>query len=102
MISLLGMAARRLYAAPADEKIVAPAEELLEQFDAVFGLRPGFRPIHARKRSAERRPRNRKRTSSIRFRESTGSGPADDLCSNVDLRAAIYPLSGRRRGQAEG
>lgn len=33
---------------PADEKIVALSEKLLQQFDAVFGLHPGFRPAHAK------------------------------------------------------
>jgi len=33
---------------PADEKIVAPAEELLKQFEAVFGLLSGFCPVRAR------------------------------------------------------
>jgi len=33
---------------PSDEKIVALSEELIAQFDAIFGLHPGFRPAHAR------------------------------------------------------
>src|SRR6202453_3337760 len=33
---------------PSDEKIVALAEDLLKQFDAIFGLHPGFRPAHAK------------------------------------------------------
>ena len=33
---------------PADPKIVALAEDLLKQFDAIFGLHPGFRPAHAK------------------------------------------------------
>jgi catalase len=33
---------------PSDEKIVALAQELLAQFDASFGLHPGFRPAHAK------------------------------------------------------
>jgi catalase len=33
---------------PSDQKIVALAEDLLKQFDAIFGLHPGFRPAHAK------------------------------------------------------
>jgi catalase len=33
---------------PSDEKIVALGEKLLQQFDAIFGLHPGFRPAHAK------------------------------------------------------
>ena len=33
---------------PADEKLLALSQELLQQFDAIFGLSPGFRPAHAK------------------------------------------------------
>ncbi|HEY3936020.1 MAG TPA: catalase family peroxidase [Bryobacteraceae bacterium] len=33
---------------PSDPKIVALAEDLLKQFDSIFGLHPGFRPAHAK------------------------------------------------------
>lgn len=33
---------------PQDERIVALARDLLEQFDQIFGLHPGFRPAHAK------------------------------------------------------
>jgi catalase len=33
---------------PNDERLVALAEELLKQFDTIFGLHPGFRPAHAK------------------------------------------------------
>jgi catalase len=33
---------------PADEKIVALSERLIQQFDVLFGLHPGFRPAHAK------------------------------------------------------
>jgi catalase len=33
---------------PSDEKLVALANDLLAQFDAIFGLHPGFRPAHAK------------------------------------------------------
>src|SRR4051794_20045769 len=33
---------------PSDEKLVALGQDLLTQFDAIFGLHPGFRPAHAK------------------------------------------------------
>jgi catalase len=33
---------------PSDERIVALATDLLQQFDQIFGLHPGFRPAHAK------------------------------------------------------
>jgi catalase len=33
---------------PSDEKLLALANDLLHQFDAIFGLNPGFRPAHAK------------------------------------------------------
>lgn len=33
---------------PADPKLLALSENLLQQFDAIFGLNPGFRPAHAK------------------------------------------------------
>lgn len=33
---------------PSDEKIVELGQKLLEQFDAMFGAHPGFRPAHAK------------------------------------------------------
>jgi len=33
---------------PTDEKLLALSHELLQQFDAIFGLNPGFRPVHAK------------------------------------------------------
>lgn len=33
---------------PQDERIVALANDLLQQFDTIFGLHPGFRPAHAK------------------------------------------------------
>ena len=35
-------------ALPQDERIVALANDLLQQFDRLFGLHPGFRPAHAK------------------------------------------------------
>jgi catalase len=33
---------------PSDEKLIALSQDLLQQFDTIFGLHPGFRPAHAR------------------------------------------------------
>src|SRR5712691_5990221 len=33
---------------PQDERIVSLANALLQQFDQIFGLHPGFRPAHAK------------------------------------------------------
>jgi len=33
---------------PTDEKLLALSENILKQFDAIFGLNPGFRPVHAK------------------------------------------------------
>jgi len=33
---------------PSDEKLIALAQDILKQFDTIFGLHPGFRPAHAR------------------------------------------------------
>ena len=33
---------------PNDEKLIALSNELIKQFDAIFGLNPGFRPAHAK------------------------------------------------------
>ena len=33
---------------PTDEKLLALSQDILKQFDTIFGLHPGFRPAHAR------------------------------------------------------
>jgi catalase len=33
---------------PTDEKLLALGQDLLQQFDTLFGLNPGFRPVHAK------------------------------------------------------
>jgi catalase len=33
---------------PNDEKIIALSQEIIQQFDTIFGLHPGFRPAHAK------------------------------------------------------
>ena len=33
---------------PTDERVIALSQDLLQQFDTIFGLHPGFRPAHAK------------------------------------------------------
>src|SRR3984893_12034651 len=33
---------------PKDDKLIALGQDLLQQFDTIFGLHPGFRPAHAK------------------------------------------------------
>jgi catalase len=33
---------------PSDEKLLALSQDLIAQFDAIFGMHPGFRPAHAK------------------------------------------------------
>jgi catalase len=33
---------------PTDEKLIALSKDVLQQFDTIFGLNPGFRPAHAK------------------------------------------------------
>ena len=33
---------------PTDEKLLKLSQDLLQQFDTLFGLHPGFRPAHAK------------------------------------------------------
>jgi catalase len=33
---------------PTDDKLIALSQDLLQQFDTIFGLHPGFRPAHAK------------------------------------------------------
>jgi len=33
---------------PSDEKLIALSQDLLKQFEAIFGPHPGFRPVHAK------------------------------------------------------
>jgi catalase len=72
---------------PTDERILALSRDLLQQFDTIFGLHPGFRPAHAKgamlagkftpspaAASLTRAPHfNRESTPiSVRFSSSTG------------------------------
>jgi catalase len=86
---------------PTDEKIVALSQELLQQFDAIFGVHPGFRPAHAKgimlngsftpspeSASLTRAPHmNRPSTpATVRFSNSTGIPVIPDNDPNADPR----------------
>jgi catalase len=86
---------------PTDEKIVALSEEILKQFDAIFGLHPGFRPAHAKgimlqgtftptaeSAALSKAPHlNRPSTQSlVRFSNSTGIPVIPDNDPNADPR----------------
>jgi Catalase len=72
---------------PSDEKIVQLANDLLAQFDTIFGLHPGFRPAHAKgmmlsgtfapspeARSLTRAPHVTRESTPVTVRFSNGSG----------------------------
>src|SRR5262245_8024142 len=86
---------------PSDEKLLALSEDLLKQFDAIFGIHPGFRPAHAKgvvlsgiftpsadAASLTRAPHaNRESTPvSVRFSNSTGIPMLPDTDSNANPR----------------
>jgi catalase len=72
---------------PSDEKIVHLANDLLAQFDTIFGLHPGFRPAHAKgmmlsgtfvpspeARSLTRAPHVMRESTPVTVRFSNGTG----------------------------
>ena len=86
---------------PSDERIIALSEKLIEQFDTIFGLHPGFRPAHAKgllltgvfRPSANaskltRAPHIRREstTVAVRFSNSTGLPMIPDNDGNADPR----------------
>lgn len=86
---------------PSDERIVALSEKLIQQFDTIFGLHPGFRPAHAkgllltgifspaRNASKLTRAPHAKRESTrvtVRFSNSTGIPLIPDNDPNADPR----------------
>jgi catalase len=86
---------------PSDEKVVALAQSLLDQFDAIFGQHPGFRPAHAKgvllsgaftpskdAASLTRAPHfNRASTPvTVRFSDSTGLPSIPDSNPNANPR----------------
>lgn len=97
---------------PADQKLVALSQELLQQFDTIFGLHPGFRPAHAKgtmltgtftpspaASSLTRAPHmNRESTPvSVRFSDSTGVPliPDNDPNANPKGCAIRFHLADR-------
>ena len=86
---------------PADEKIVALSNQILEKFEALFGAHPGFRPAHAKgimlngtftptpeAASLSKAPHlNRPSTpATVRFSNSTGIPVIPDNDPNADPR----------------
>ena len=86
---------------PSDEKLIALSEDLLRQFEAIFGAHPGFRPAHAKgtmlkgiftpspsAASLARAPHlNRESTPvTVRFSDSTGLPLVSDNDPNANPR----------------
>jgi len=86
---------------PSDEKIVALSNEILQKFDTLFGVHPGFRPAHAKgtmlngsftptaeAAALSKAPHlNRPATPvSVRFSNSTGIPVIPDNDQNADPR----------------
>lgn len=86
---------------PSDEKLLALANDLLQQFDQLFGLNPGFRPAHAKgvllsgvftpaqqAQSLSRAPHFIRENTpvSVRFSNSTGIPLIPDNNPNADPR----------------
>ena len=86
---------------PSDEKLIALSQDLLKQFDAIFGLHPGFRPAHARgvmltgtftpssdARSLTRAPHITRNPTpvTVRFSSSTGLPQIPDNDPNANPR----------------
>lgn len=86
---------------PTDEKIVALSQKLLEKFDALFGVHPGFRPAHAKgvmldgsftpgpdaaKLSRAPHLNNSSTAATVRFSNSTGIPVIPDNDPNADPR----------------
>jgi catalase len=86
---------------PTDEKLIALAQDLIQQIDTIFGLHPGFRPAHAKgtmlrgkftpspgAASLTRAPHlNRESTPvTVRFSNSTGVPLVPDNDPNANPR----------------
>jgi catalase len=86
---------------PSDEKLLALANDILAQFDQLFGLNPGFRPAHAKgtmlggvftptpdAKSLSRAPHFIRENTpvSVRFSNSTGIPMIPDNDPNADPR----------------
>jgi catalase len=86
---------------PTDEKLLALANDLLKQFDQIFGEHPGFRPAHAKgtllsgiftptpeAKSLSRAPHFRRESTpvTVRFSDSTGIPLVPDNDPNANPR----------------
>jgi len=86
---------------PTDEKLISLAQDLIQQIDAIFGLHPGFRPVHAKGKllagtftpftgaaSLTRAPHlNRESTPvTVRFSDNTGIPVIPDADPNASPR----------------
>ncbi len=86
---------------PTDEKIVALSQQLLQKFDQLFGVHPGFRPAHAKgimlqgsftpspaAMKTSRAPHFNKSSTpvTVRFSNSTGIPVIPDNDPNADPR----------------
>jgi len=86
---------------PNDEKLLALANDLLQQFELIFGQHPGFRPAHAKgvllsgvftptaeAQSLSRAPHFRRESTpvTVRFSNSTGLPLIPDNNPNADPR----------------
>jgi catalase len=89
---------------PQDERIVALANDLLEQFDRIFGLHPGFRPAHAKgqmftgtftpspeAKSLTRAPHITRPSTpvTVRFSDSTGLPSIPDNAPQANPRGLV-------------
>jgi len=86
---------------PSDEKLIQLADQLIEQFDTIFGQHPGFRPAHAKgamftgtftptadaaKLSRAPHFTNPSTPVTVRFSNSTGIPMIPDTDPNADPR----------------
>jgi len=86
---------------PSDEKLIQLGNDLIEQFDTIFGLHPGFRPAHAKgvlltgtftpfseATSLTRAPHIRRESTqvTVRFSNSTGLPALPDNEANANPR----------------
>ncbi len=66
---------------PSDEKLLALANDLIEQFDQIFGLNPGMRPAHAK--------------GALLTGTFTPTDSASALCTAPHFRRASTPVTAR-------
>ena len=98
---------------PTDEKLLALSNHIIEQFDKIFGLHPGFRPVHAKgfllsgtfeptpaAASLTRAPHMNQKSTPVwvRFSDSTGL----PLIPDTDPNAEAVATSGGEGIWADG